>query len=97
MKVILLLAGAYANGGAYLDAGATPTIGDAAHEITDDRAKDIEKAGGGEIAEVEDADDDGLDTFSVAELKQHAIDEQIDLGAAKSKADILAAIRAQRG
>jgi hypothetical protein len=60
MKVILLLSAAYANGGAYVDAGASLPIGDGKSEITADRAKDMEKSKLGTISEVADeGDDDG--------------------------------------
>lgn len=60
MKVLLLLSAAYANGGAYVDAGETLVIGDGKSEITSDRAKDMEKSKLGTITEVADeAEDDG--------------------------------------
>lgn len=60
MKVILLLSAAYANGGAYVDAGESLPIGDGKGEITSDRAKDMEKSKLGTISDVPDhADDDG--------------------------------------
>lgn len=101
---ILLLSAAYANGGAYVDAGNTVPIGDGAHEITHERAVDIENGMRGEISEVEDdaeveeAEDegDGLDTFTVSELKKYAVDQNIDLGDAKTKKDILVVLRAPR-
>ncbi|MDD1450824.1 hypothetical protein NHF48_007385 [Sphingomonas sp. H160509] len=103
-KVILLLSAAYLNGNAFVDAGATVGIGTDKHEITEERAVDIEKGLRGEISEVEDADDtdgdddsDGFGAFTVKELKKYATDENIDLGTATTKADILAAIRAPRG
>ncbi len=94
-KVILLLSAAYLNGNAFVDAGATVSIGTEKHEITEERALDIEKGLRGEISEVEDADGegDGFDTFTVPELKKYATDESIDLGTAKTKPEILAAIR----
>lgn len=99
-KIILLLSAAYANGGAYVDAGNTVDIGDGKHEITDERAVDIEKGLRGKISDVEDAHDegdgDGFDAFTVPELKKYAADESIDLGTAKTKPEILAAIRAHR-
>lgn len=103
MKHILLLSAAYLNGGAYADAGETVAIGDGKQEITEDRAVDIENGMRGEITEVEDdveeAEDegDGLDTFTVPELKKYAVDQNIDLGEARTKPAILAAIRAPRG
>jgi len=42
-KVILLLSAAYLNGNAFVDAGATVSIGTEKHEITEERALDIEK------------------------------------------------------
>ncbi len=97
-KVILLLSAAYLNGNAFVDAGATVGVGTEKHEITEERALDIEKGLRGEISEVEDADGeddgDGFDAFTVPELKQYAIDKSIDLGTAKNKPEILAAIRA---
>jgi hypothetical protein len=42
-KVILLLSAAYLNGNAFVDAGATVGIGTDKHEITEERAVDIEK------------------------------------------------------
>ncbi len=99
-KVILLLSAAYLNGNAFVDAGATVGVGTEKHEITEERAVDIEKGLRGEISEVEDADGegdgDGFDAFTVAELKKYAADESIDLGAAKTKPEILVAIRAHR-
>ena len=60
MKVILLLSAAYANGGAFVDAGESLPIGDGKGEITSDRAKDMEKSKLGTISEVaDDAADDG--------------------------------------
>ena len=56
MKVILLLSAAYANGGAYCDAGATLPVGDGKHEITAERAKDLAKSKYGEISDLPDAD-----------------------------------------
>lgn len=100
-KVILLLSAAYMNGNAFVDAGATVGIGTDKHEITEERAVDIEKGMRGEISEIEDADGeddgDGFDAFTVPELKQYATDKTIDLGTAKSKPDILAAIRKHIG
>ncbi len=102
-KVILLLSAAYLNGNAFVDAGATVSIGTEKHEITEDRALDIEKGLRGKISEVEDADEDdaeddsdGFGAFTVKELKKYATDENIDLGTATTKADILTAIRAPR-
>jgi len=103
-KVILLLSAAYLNGNAFVDAGATVSIGTEKHEITEERARDIEKGLRGEISEVEDADgegdveddSDGFGAFTVKELKKYASDENIDLGTATTKADILTAIRALR-
>lgn len=99
-KVILLLSAAYLNGNAFVDAGATVSIGTEKHEITEERARDIEKGLRGEISDAEDADEDGdgdgFDAFTVAELKKYATDESIDLGTAKTKPEILAAIRAPR-
>ena len=99
-KIILLLSAAYANGGAYVDAGETLEIGDGKHQITDERAVDIEKGLRGEISDVEETDEDagtdGFDAFTVNELKKYAADETIDLGAAKTKPEILAVIRAPR-
>lgn len=57
-KVILLLSAAYANGGAYCDAGATLAVGDGKNEITAERAKDLAKSKYGEISEVPDEDAD---------------------------------------
>lgn len=103
-KVILLLSAAYTNGNAFVDAGATVPIGTDKHEITEQRAVDIEKGLRGEISEVEDADDndvaedsDGFGAFTVNELKKYATDESIDLGTARTKPEILVAIRAPRG
>jgi len=99
-KVILLLSAAYANGGAFVDAGNVVPIGTDKHEITEERAVDIEKGLRGKISNVEDAeggdDSDGFDAFTVNELKKYATDESIDLGAAKTKPEILAVIRAPR-
>lgn len=99
-KVILLLSAAYLNGGAYADAGATVPIGPGKHEITDERATDIEKGLRGEISDVEetveDSEGDGFDAFTINELKKYAADETIDLGTAKTKPEILAVIRAPR-
>ncbi len=103
MKMILLLSAAYLNGGGYVDAGHSVEIGDEKHQITDERAADIERGLRGEISEVEEADEDGqegesdgLDAFTVAELKKYATDENINLGSASTKPMILAAIRAAR-
>lgn len=99
-KVILLLSAAYLNGNAFVDAGATVAIGTDKHEITEERAIDIQKGLRGEISEVEDetdaVDSDGFDAFTVPELKKYATDESIDLGTAKTKPEILAAIRNHR-
>lgn len=99
-KVILLLSAAYLNGNAFVDAGATVGVGTEKHEITEERALDIEKGLRGEISEVEDPDSeidsDGFDAFTVPELKKYAVDESIDLGTAKTKPEILAAIRNHR-
>ncbi len=102
-KVIYLLSAAYLNGGAYVDAGAAVDIGDEKHQITEERAVDIENGMCGEISEVEEADEnnqddegDGFDAFTVPELKKYATDENIDLGSARTKPEILAAIRAPR-
>jgi hypothetical protein len=101
MKQILLLSAAYLNGGAYVDAGATVSVGPEKHEITEERAVDIEKGRCGEISEVEETDEvdegDGLDAHTVPELKKYAADSGIDLGTATTKPLIIAAIRAHVG
>lgn len=107
MKMILLLSAAYLNGGGYVDAGHSVEVGEGKHQITEERAVDIERGLRGEISEVEEADQndegdegdegDGLDAFTVPELKKYATDESIDLGNASTKPKILAAIRAARG
>jgi hypothetical protein len=101
-KAILLLSAAYLNGGAYVDAGATVEIGDEKHQITDERAVDIENGMRGEIHEVEEAEEDDvegdeLEKLKVPELKDLATKEEVDLGEATTKAAIIAAIRAHRG
>jgi hypothetical protein len=53
-KVILLLSAAYLNGNAFVDAGATVGVGPEKHEITEDRAVDIQKGRRGEISEIDD-------------------------------------------
>lgn len=106
MKQILLLSAAYSNSNTYADAGSTLEIGDGKHQITEERALDIEKGLRGEISEVEDTDEvddetdgevDELSGKTVPELKKIAADDSIDLGTARTKPDILAAIRAHRG
>ena len=99
MKHLLLLSAAYTNAGTFVDAGNTLEVGDSKHQITDERAEDMKKAGRGEITEVqdEDADDvDELDAMKVAELKDVASKESVDLGSATTKPTIIAAIRAHR-
>lgn len=106
MKMILLLSAAYLNGGGYVDAGASVEVGEAKHQITEERAVDIQRGLRGEISEVEATDEDedegdrdegdGLDAFTVTELKKYATDENIDLGSATKKQEILTAIRATR-
>lgn len=98
MKLLLLLSAAYTNGGSFVDAGATLEIGGEKHQITEFRADDMFKAGRGEI--VEDDEDEGvqdeLNGLKVAELTDLAAKEEIDLGTAKTKPAIIAAIRAHR-
>lgn len=50
----------------------------------------------GEDEDGEDHEDDGLEQLTVDELKALASEEQIDLGGATKKADIIEAIRAGR-
>jgi hypothetical protein len=99
-KVILLLSAAFTNGNGFVDAGATVPVGTEKHEISEARALDIEKGLRGEISDVEETnegdDGDGFDAFTIAELKKYATDESIDLGTAKTKPEILAAIRLPR-
>jgi len=49
-----------------------------------------------EEAEYQEADEDGLDGLKVEDLKKIATEEAVDLGAATTKPDIIAAIRAHR-
>ena len=100
MKLIVLLSAAYTNGNAFVDAGNTLEIGAEKHQITEERAEDIAKSGRGEIVEPEDAEDDDagdeLDALKVADLKDLASTEGVDLGSATTKPAIIAAIRAHR-
>lgn len=100
MRHILLLSAAFANGGAFIEAGETVSVSDDKRGITDERAQDIVDAGRGEFHEVEDEDDldagDGLDAMKVADLRKLADEENIDLGNAAKKDEIVAAIRAAR-
>lgn len=99
MKLLLLLSAAYTNGSSFVDAGATLEIGADKHQITEERANDMAKAGRGEIVEPEDTDDnagDELDGLKVPELKDLATTEGVDLGTASTKPTIIAAIRAHR-
>ena len=100
MKMILLLSAAYLNGGGYVDAGNSVEIGEEKHQISEERAVDIENGMRGEISEVEEADEsvgDDLDGLKVPELKDLAVKEDVDLGSATTKAAIIEAIRAHRG
>lgn len=100
---ILLLAAAYLNGGAYVDAGVSVRVGAAKNEITEERAAEIvrmrraEEVDGADDEAGDDSDvDDGLGSETVPELKKIAAEAQIDLGAAKTKPEILKVIRAHR-
>ena len=102
MKLLLLLSAAYTNGGSFIDAGATLEIGTEKHQITEFRADDMSTAGRGEIVENEEDDEDEgvhdeLDGLKVADLKDLAAKEDVDLGTATTKPAIIAAIRAHRG
>ena len=98
MKILLLLTAAYTNGGAFIDVGNTLEIGAEKHQITEERATDMKKAGRGEISEIEEDGDvvDELDGLKVAELKEVAVKEEIDLGSATTKPTIIAVIRTHR-
>lgn len=100
MRCILLLSAAFANGGAFIEAGETVPVNDEKRGITDERAQDIVDGGRGEFHEVDDEGDldagDGLDAMKVADLKKLADEEAIDLGNAAKKDEIVAAIRAAR-
>ncbi|OJU22699.1 MAG: hypothetical protein BGN95_03790 [Sphingomonas sp. 66-10] len=100
MRYILLLSAAFANGGAFIEAGETVPVSDDKRAITDERAEDIVEAGRGEFREGDDDDEldagDGLDAMKVADLKKLADEEAVDLGTAAKKDEIVAAIRAAR-
>lgn len=57
MKQILLLSAAYANGGAYVDAGATVNVGTGKHDITEERAEEIVAGKRAEVIEDASADE----------------------------------------
>ena len=63
--------------------------------LLDDVADHLVTEGRAELLS-EDEEDDPLDVMKVTELKQLATAEAIDLGEAKSKVQIIAAIRAAR-
>lgn len=62
-----------------------------ATEVPDDHPKLAKFAGNGQFVAGEG---DGLDGFTVAELQTHAESIGVDLGEAKKKSEIIAAIRA---
>lgn len=99
MKIyILLLAVAYLNGGTLAEVGDVVAVGNDKNEITEERAAELVKAKRAEEVDVDEDGhvEDGLDGLTVAELKQLAGDEGVDIGRANSKAPILKAIREHR-
>lgn len=67
--------------------------------VSDEEYDRLVEAGAIEPAdelEAEDPDEDGLEQLTNDELKALAAEEQIDLGSATKKADIIAAIRVGR-
>lgn len=72
-------------------------LNDAAPVVVEDAPDDDEEEDGPEMPEVEmdepEAQSDGLDDMSVAELRTYAEESGIDLGAARRKTDIIDVIR----
>jgi len=65
--------------------------------VTDDKAEELIDKGQAESADIEEAaDGDDLDDKKVEDLKAIAVAEEVDLGDATKKADIIAKIRAHR-
>lgn len=91
MKTIILLASAVV-------AGAVRYPIEGPLTVRDEEADNLIENGSAELAEgLEDEDDgDGLDKIRVDDLKAIAKSEEIDLGDATRKADIIAAIRLHR-
>lgn len=88
MKTIALL-------GACVIAGAVRYPSEGHQTVDDDEARRLIEAGLAEEADAEEVDD-GLDEHTVAELRKPADEDGVDLGHAKAKPDIIAAIRAHR-
>ncbi len=90
MKLILLLAPAVIAGASRYPVEGPIPVAD------DDYADRLIEEGKAEPAELEADDDEDLVAMTVAELKQLATAEEIDLGEATKKADILDKIREAR-
>lgn len=104
MKKILLLSAAYLNGGAFVPVGTEVPVGPEKLEMTEGRASDMVKAELAEELPDDDDDDDdagdngdGLDALKFEELKALAAKEEADVAQARSKVDLIAAIRTKRG
>lgn len=92
MEKITLHSPAHRNNGEYVDAGETLTIGTEDDEISEERAKGLVD----QHRAVADRSPDGLEEQKVDDLKSLAAAENVELGDATKKADIIAAIRASR-
>ncbi|TCP30698.1 hypothetical protein EV292_11255 [Sphingomonas sp. BK235] len=100
MKILLLTA-AYLNGGGFVPVDTVVRVGDEKLEMTAPRAADMvaadlaeELADDEEDADANDSDD--LDGLKLDDLKKVAAAEGVDIGDARSKADVAAKIRAHR-
>ena len=90
MKNIVLLASAVIAGAVrYPVEGPIP--------VSDEIADGLVSGGQAEFADLGEEGGDDLDSQTVAALKAIAVAEEIDLGEATKKADIIAKIRAHRG
>lgn len=79
-------------------AGAVRYPSEGPQTVADEEADRLVEAGMVKIVEDEDGAEqvDALDPMKVAELKELAAQEDVDLGNATTKAEIIAAIRADR-
>lgn len=101
MKKILLMSAAYLNGGAFVTVGTEVPVGREKLEMTEERADAMVTAKLAEELPDDGEDDadggDNLDGLKLEELKSIAAAEGVDLGEAKTKAEITAKIVAHRG
>lgn len=64
--------------------------------VSDAEYDRLVKAKALDLEDDDEADEDGLDVMTIADLKALAESEEVDIGTATRKADIVAAIRANR-